>query len=84
MLSRHSVGTYQRNELTRNSSGNTRPQLSQLPRPLWTDSSLKSGTGVCELISTLKKKQKKQQAGNDSSNFSQDSSPGKSHPQMNP
>ena len=37
MLSRHSVGTYQGMELTRNSSGNTRLQLSQLCAPLWTD-----------------------------------------------
>ena len=30
VLSRHGVGTYQGNELTCNSSGNSRPQLSQL------------------------------------------------------
>ena len=35
-LSRHSVG-----ELTRNSSGNTRSQLSQRAEPLWTDPGLK-------------------------------------------
>ena len=32
--------------------------------PLWTDPGLKSGLSVCELISTLKKKRKKAQAGN--------------------
>ena len=43
------------NELTR-VSGNTRPQLSQLAEPLWTDLGLKSGIRVRKLISTLKKK----------------------------
>ena len=37
VLSRHSVGTYQGNELTRNSSGSTRRQSSQLAEQLWTD-----------------------------------------------
>ena len=37
MLSKHSVGIHQRNELTRNSSGNARPRSSQLAEPLWTD-----------------------------------------------
>ena len=50
--SRHGVGTYQGKELTRNSSGNTRPQSSQLAVPLWTDSDVKSGVSVSELIST--------------------------------
>ena len=53
---RHSVGTCQRNELTRNSSRNTQPQLSQLAEPLWTDPGLSSRISVNELISTLKKK----------------------------
>ena len=44
------------NELTRNLSGNIRPQSSQLAEPLWTDSGLKSRTSLRELISTLKKK----------------------------
>ena len=57
MLSKHSVGTYQGNKLTCNSSGIT-PQMSQLAEPLWTDSGLKSGIGVRELISTSKKKKK--------------------------
>ena len=56
MLFRDSVETYQGDELTRNSSRNTRPQSSQLAQLLWTDPGLKSGIGVRELISTLKKK----------------------------
>ena len=39
-------------ELTRNSSGNTRSQSSQLAKPMWTDTGLKSGISVRELIST--------------------------------
>ena len=38
ILSTHSVGTNHENELTRNSSGNTRPQSFWLAEPLWTDS----------------------------------------------
>ena len=53
MLSRHSVRTCQGNKVTRNSSGKTRLQLSQLDEPLWTDSGLNSGTGVRKLISTF-------------------------------
>ena len=45
-------GNLSGNELTRNSSRNTRPQSSQLAEPLWTDPSLKSGISVRELIST--------------------------------
>ena len=60
-----SVGIYQENELTRNSSGNARSKSSQLAEPLWTDPGLKSGTSVRELISTSekKKKEKKKSAG---------------------
>ena len=54
-------GNLSGNELTRNSSGNTRSQSSQLTQPLWTDSGLKCGISVRELISTFKKGQ----AGND-------------------
>ena len=43
------------NELTRNSSGNIRPQSSQFAEPLWTDPGIKSGINARELISTLKK-----------------------------
>ena len=42
-------------QLTRNLSGNIRPQSSQLAEPLWTDPGIKSGTSVRELISTSKK-----------------------------
>ena len=61
-LSGHSVGTLSGNELTCNSSGNTRSQSSQLAEPLWTEPGLKSGINERELISTLKKKA---QAGNE-------------------
>ena len=40
------------NELTRNFSGNTRLQSSQLADPPWTDPGLKGGISVRELIST--------------------------------
>ena len=53
---RHSVGTYQENELTRNSPGNTRPQSSQLAEPLWTDLGVKRGISARKLISSKKKK----------------------------
>ena len=53
MLPRHSVGTYQGNELTRNSSGNSRQQSFQLAELLWTDPGLKSGM-VCASYSPLK------------------------------
>ena len=56
MSSTHCVGTFQGNELTRNSSGNARPQSSQPAEPLWADSGIKSGNGVGELISTTIKK----------------------------
>ena len=65
-LSRHCVGKCQDNELTRNSSGNTRPQSSHLAEPLLTDPGLKSGISACELIYTL---DDKAQAGNDSLNL---------------
>ena len=58
MLYRHSVETYQGNELTCNSSVNIWPPSSQLAEPLSTDSGLTSGNCLCELISTLKKKKK--------------------------
>ena len=62
-------GNLSGNELTRNSSGNTRSQSSQLAEPLWTDPGLKSGISLHELISTLKKKKKKASAGNELSNM---------------
>ena len=66
MLSRHSVGSYQENELIRNSSGNTRQQSSQPAEPPWTDPGLKSGNGVYKHISTKKKRKKKAHAGTES------------------
>ena len=57
-VSRHSMGTYRKRSPTHNSSGNTRPQSSQLTEPLWTDSGRKSGDIVRELISTDKKRRR--------------------------
>ena len=56
MLSKHSVGTYQGNKLTCNSSGSTPPQSFQFAELLWTDPGPKSGISVHELISTLTKR----------------------------
>ena len=70
------MGTYQGNEFTRNFSGKTRPQSSQLAEPLLTDPGLKSGIGARELfplksiyLQTTKTTPKPRQAGNDSSNL---------------
>ena len=60
-------GNLSGNELTRKSSGNTRPQSSKLTEPLWTNPGIKSGNSARKLISTEKKK--KAQAGNDWSNI---------------
>ena len=60
-------GNLSGNELTRNSSGNTRPRSSQLSEPLWTDPGLRSGINVRYLIST--DKNNKAQAGNKLSNI---------------
>ena len=69
LLSRHSVGTYQGDKPTCNSSENTQPLLSLL----WTDPGRKSGISVWGLISTLNKtkqnKSKKAQAGNERLNL---------------
>ena len=51
-------GNLSGNELTRDSSGNTWSQSSQLAEPLWTDPGLKRGISLRELIPTLKKKKK--------------------------
>ena len=56
-------------ELTRNLSGNIRPQSSQLGEPLWTDSGVKSGIGVRELISTRRRKKKKRRRGMNGENI---------------
>ena len=53
------------NELTHNSSGNTRPQSSQLAEPMWTDPGIKSGISVRTLSPLQKKKKKKARAGNE-------------------
>ena len=65
------------NDLICNSSGNTQPQSSQLAEPLWTDSDLKCGISVRDLISTLRKKA---QAGNEVSNILPKSSQAKKQP----
>ena len=52
-------GNLTANELTRNSSGITWSQPSQLAEPLGTDSGLKSGISVHELISIKKRKKKR-------------------------
>ena len=62
-------GNLSGNELTRNSSENTRSLSSQLAEPLWTDPGLKNGISVREPISTLKKIIKKAQARNELSNI---------------
>ena len=62
------------NVLTCNSSGNTRPQSSQLAGPLWTDPGLKNGISVRELLSNEKKKkneEKKRSRGMNGRTFSQ-------------
>ena len=57
-------GNLSGNELTRNSSGNTQPQSSQLAEPLWTISGLKKSPRA-----DLHYKEKKVQAKNDSTNL---------------
>ena len=46
MLFRHSVGTYQGNELARSSSGKVCPQSPQFAELLWTSPCIKSGMCV--------------------------------------
>ena len=55
--------------LTRNLSGDLRPQSSQVAEPLWIDPGIKSAISVRELISTSKKKEEKAQAGDEWSNI---------------
>ena len=57
-MSSYIVGTYRGKKLTCNWSRNTCSQSSQLTEPLWTDSGLKSGIAVCELMFNSKKKKK--------------------------
>ena len=54
-------GNLSGNELTRNSSENTRAQSSQLAEPLWNGTGLKSGISVRDRISSYKKKKKKKE-----------------------
>ena len=63
MLTMHRMGTYQENELTRNSSGNTRPQSSQPAEPLWTNPDLKRWNLYAQADLRLLKKKKKKTAG---------------------
>ena len=56
VLSRHSVGTSEGNNITHDSSGNAHTQSSQLTEPLWTD----PGISACKLISTYKKTQQEE------------------------
>ena len=60
-LFRHSVGTSQEK---RTHTQLVREHSVTVVEPLWTDSGLKSGISVCELISIKKKKRRKAQAGN--------------------
>ena len=66
-------GNLSGNGFTRNSSGDTRSQSSQLAEPLWTEPGIKSGINVRELMSTYllppAKRKKKVQAGNERSNI---------------
>ena len=54
-------GNLSGNELTRNLSGNIRPQSSHLAEPLWTDLDTTSGICVRDLIFTKKKKKRKKE-----------------------
>ena len=67
MLPRQSEGTYHGNELTRNSSGNTRPQSSPLAELLWTDPGVKVELVCAGLFPFYppqkKEKKKKKSAG---------------------
>ena len=70
LLFRPGEGTYREKGLKRNSSGNARPQSSQLTEPLWADKpGLMSGAGVHELLSTYPKKKKAQAGSNSPPNF---------------
>ena len=84
-LSKHSVRTLSGNEPTRNLSGNIRPQSSQHAEPLWTDPGMKSGISVRKLISTIKKKRKKEQWELHGRTFSQNPRKrGKKNPKKTP
>ena len=82
-------GTLSGNELTRNSSRNSRSQSSQIAELLWTDPGLKSRISVRELISTTKtnkqtnkkKRKKNVQAWNEWSSILPKSSQASKKPQ---
>ena len=75
MLSRRNVTTYQENELTGNSSGNTHPtDVSQFAEPLLTDTWPKQWNSFARANLLLKIKSRKAQAGNKSSNLPVESS----------
>ena len=65
MLFMNSVGTHEGNEHTRNSSGNARPQSSQLAEPLFTGSGLKERNWWKD----LRPLKEKGRPGNDSTNL---------------
>ena len=60
-------------------TGNIQPQSLQPAEPLWTDPGIKSGIGVCKLISTLKKKKKCSQGMNGQTFSPNPRKRGKSH-----
>ena len=72
-------GKVSRNELTRDLSGNIRPQSSQLAEPVWADSVIKR---VRELISPSKKEEEEEaeRAGNEWSNILPKSSQARKEP----
>ena len=73
-------GNLSGNQLTRNSSGNTRSQSSQHAVPLWTDPGIKSGISVGEIISILNNNKKKRRRGMNCRTSSQNPrARGKSH-----
>ena len=63
-LSGHSVGTYPETSSHATCQGTFSHMLSQLAELLWTDPGIKSAISVHDLISTLKKRNKKK-AGNE-------------------
>ena len=73
-------GNLSGNELTRNSSGNTRPQLSHFAKPLWTEPGRMSGISVSGLISRRRRRRRKHGRRMNCRTFSQDPlKRGKSH-----
>ena len=77
MPSRPSVGTFQGNESTGNSSVNTRLQSSQLDDPLWSDPGLRSGLSAQADLYMKKKKKQNRRRGSNHLNFPRKSSQAK-------